>query len=141
MIINNPVYIDPKKVEEIYTERDGVPVKYVCSSALDNEEFALDIFYRETPHPKFGNRYFGLYVNGTGHLMIVGADKIEAAEFAMLADKNGDLHYSAHRHDFKNVEGVGFIDGGRAYTRMGGNPIPTPLYYKMKDGEFEHVAV
>ena len=58
MIKHEPLF-DTQKVCEHYTEKDGVPITYVCTSALGNEAWAMDIFYRETPHPEFGNHYFG----------------------------------------------------------------------------------
>ena len=115
---------------EHYSKKDGVEVKYVCSSALGSEAQAMDIFYRATPHPEFGNRYFGMYVDQKDRVMITNADRIEDAEFAMIEDTNGDLHYSAHRHDYKTVDGK-MVDGGRAYVRSSGATIP----YRVVDGE------
>ena len=90
---------------EHYSKKDGVAVKYVCTSALGGEARAMDIFYRATPHPEFGNRYFGLYIDQHDRVMITNADAIEDAHFAMIEDFNGDLHYSAHRHDYKSIDG------------------------------------
>jgi hypothetical protein len=59
-VMHNPLF-DTDKVCKHYSEKDGVPIKYVCTSALGDEAQAMDIFYRDTPHPEFGNRYFGLY--------------------------------------------------------------------------------
>ena len=115
---------------EHYSKKDGVAVKYVCTSALGGEARAMDIFYRATPHPQFGNRYFGLYIDQHDRVMITNADAIEDAEFAMIQDANGDLHYSAHRHDYKSVDGK-MVDGGRAYIRSSGDVV----LYKVRDGE------
>jgi hypothetical protein len=57
MIKHEPQF-DTDKICKIYSEKDGVPIKYVCTSALGDEAQAMDIFYRDTPHPKFGNKYF-----------------------------------------------------------------------------------
>lgn len=131
MIKHEPLF-DTKKIVNHYTEKDGVDISYVCTSALGSEEFAMDIFYRETPHPTFGNRYFGIYRNPhTGLLMITNADKIEEAEFGMIKDDSGDLHYSAHRHDYK-VIGDKMIDGGRAYVKTNTQVIGM----RVKNGEF-----
>lgn len=131
MIKHEPLF-ETKKIIDHYTEKDGVEVTYVCTSALGSEEFAMDIFYRDTPHPQFGNRYFGIYRNPyTDRLMITNADKIEEAEFGMIKDSAGDLHYSAHRHDYREIDGK-MIDGGRAYTRTNTHV----EYYKVKDGKF-----
>jgi hypothetical protein len=129
MIKHEPIFKTDAMVEH-YSKKDGVEVKYVCSSALGSEAQAMDIFYRATPHPEFGNRYFGMYVDQKDRVMITNADRIEDAEFAMIEDTNGDLHYSAHRHDYKTVDGK-MVDGGRAYVRSTGATIP----YRVVDGE------
>ena len=137
-IHHRPIF-DTKRVEQLYSEKDGVPVTYVCTSALGNEAQAMDIFYRETPHPEFGNRYFGLYWHRLhfelpAKLMITNADKIEDAEFGMV-DVNDQYHYSQHRHDFYSVGDVA-VDGGRAYFRRVGDMTIPSKWFKIKDGEF-----
>ena len=117
MIKHEPLF-DTDKICEHYTEKDGVPFKYVCTSALGHEAQAMDIFYREIPHPEFGNRYMGLYYHPmSGNLMTTNADKIEKQEFGLVEDDDGNLQYSAHRHDYKRFENGNMIDGGRAYIR------------------------
>ena len=37
------------QVAELYSEKDGVDVKYVCTTELSDT--IADIFYRDTPHP------------------------------------------------------------------------------------------
>ena len=138
MNINHRPIFDTKRAEQLYSEKDGVPVTYVCTSALGNEAQAMDIFYRETPHPEFGNRYFGLYRNpdpaSDGTVMITNADKIEDAEFGMV-EVDDRLHYSQHRHDFYSVGEVS-LDGGRAYFRRVGDMTVPSRWFKIKDGEF-----
>lgn len=132
-IQHEPLF-ETEKIVEHYTKKDGVPVKYVCTSALGAQEFAVDVFYRDTPHPQFGNRYFGIYRNmyaAGAQIMITNADKIEDLEFGMVEDDSGTLHYSAHRHDYKMIDGK-MIDGGRAYIRASG-PVDV---YKIVNGEF-----
>jgi len=136
MNIKHEPQFDTAKIIEHYTKKDGVPVEYVCTSALGGEEFAVDIFYRETPHPEFGNRYFGLFTSPNGSLMITNADKIESAEFGMIEDNEGKLHYSAHRHDYKVVDGK-MIDGGRAYVKT--NAHVTML--RIQNGKFYAVDI
>jgi len=117
MIKHEPLF-DTDKICEHYSQKDGVPITYVCTSALGHEAQAMDIFYRETPHPEFGNRYFGLYRRAfSGDLMITNADRIEQAEFGLVEDDDGNLQYSAHRHDYKQFENGNMIDGGRSYIR------------------------
>ena len=131
MIKHEPQF-DTDKICKLYSEKDGVPVTYVCTSALGHEAQAMDIFYRDTPHPEFGNRYFGLYQNHSGNIMITNADKVEDFEFGLIEDDDGNLQYSAHRHDYKKFENGNMIDGGRAYIRSSGCPV---YMYVVLDGE------
>jgi len=136
MNIGHRPYLPIKKVEARYSDKDGMPVKYVCTSALSHEAYAMDIFYRETPHPEFGNRYFGLFKNLDGVIAITNADAIEDAEFTMV-EVDGTLHYSKHRHDYYDVGRVA-IDGGRSYFKMGGHDLANVVtkQLKVRDGEF-----
>lgn len=142
-IRHNPMF-DTQKVIEVYSEKDGIPIRYVCTSATNRSDaHAVDIFYRETPHPEFGNRYFGLYQNSFAddvQVMIVNADKIEDLTFEMI-EVDGSLHYSQHRHDYRGIGNGIAIDGGREYYRAS---FSDPDYYascqrmtlKVKDGVF-----
>lgn len=138
MNIHHRPILDTKRVCELYSAKDGVPVTYVCTSALGTEAQAMDIFYRETPHPEFGNRYFGLYRNqhfaSDGTIMIANADKIEDTEFGMK-EHDGEWHYSQHRHDFYTIGDVS-LDGGRAYFRCVGNVNLPTKWLEIKDGKF-----
>jgi len=131
-MIKHEPHFDTEKIIEHYTKKDGVPITYVCTSAPGDEAQAMDIFYRETPHPEFGNRYFGLYRNAmSGNLMIANADRIESVEFGLVEDDTGDLQYSAHRHDYKRFENGNMIDGGRAYIRCAANEVK---HYVVRNG-------
>jgi hypothetical protein len=142
-IQHRPIF-DREKIIEHYSGKDGVPVKYVCTSALGDEARAMDIFYRNTPHPEFGNRYFGLYFRSTGpldeqrQLCITNADRIEDLTFDMI-EVNGQWHYSQHRHDFHSVGDVA-IDGGRAYIRLVGDINVPRATLKVVNGQFEKVV-
>lgn len=131
-IAHRPIF-DIETVETYYSDKDGVNIKYVCTSALGSEAQAMDIFYRETPHPEFSNRYFGLYYNGE-HIMITNADAIEKAEFGMKEYQN-EWHYSQHRHDFYTIGHIS-LDGGRAYFRCLSNTISPTKWFEIKDGKF-----
>ena len=118
MNIQHEPLFDTAKVESIYSEKDGVEVKYVCTTDLKASDVPVDVFYRATPHPEFGNRYFGLYHDHVrGHLMITNADIVETFEFGMI-EADGKYYYSQSHHDYKLIEGK-MIDGGRAYIRSG----------------------
>ena len=145
--INHEPILDIEKVRELYSEKDGVPVKYVCTSATNAYgTFACDVFYRETPHPDFGNRYFGLFTRNIDEtaspvIMITNADTIEDLSFDMvLSEQDNKYHYSKHRHDFKPIPGTGVnIDGGRSYLRLVGDANVNVVSMKVKNGEFIEV--
>lgn len=139
MNIKHRPLFDTEAVTKFYSEKDGVPVTYVCTSAPNKHaDYAADIFYRETPHPEFGNRYFGLYMNMENQIMITNCDMIEDLIFDMIEGVAG-WEYSQHRHDYRNVGSVA-IDGGRSYTKLVGD-IRTPIKItKVKNGLFEEVV-
>lgn len=115
---------------EHFEKKEGVDIKHVCTTALDSGNKEWDVYYRETAHPKFGNKYFAVCSDGGESMFIRGADLIEDLEFGMVKDDFGMWHYSAYRHDYKTIDGK-TIDGGRAYTRGNGFTM-----FKVQDGEF-----
>jgi len=122
MNVQHKPLFDTKRVEELYTEKDGVEVRYVCTTDLNASDVPVDVFYRATPHPDFGNRYFGLYWdNVRNHLMITNADVVESLEFGMI-EVDGKYYYSQSHHDYK-VVGDKMIDGGRQYIKSSGGTI------------------
>jgi hypothetical protein len=123
---------DTAKVEQIYSEKDGVEVKYVCTTDLKASDVPVDVFYRPTPHPEFGNRYFGIYYDHVrGHTMITDADVVESLEFGMI-EHDGKYYYSQSHHDYKVVAEGKMIDGGRAYIRSSSSTITMHI----KNGKF-----
>jgi hypothetical protein len=141
MNIKHSPLFDTQALEETYTKKDGIPVKYVCTSATsEHAAIAADIFYRETPHPEFGNRYFGIYRNPhvNGNVYITDADMIETLEFGMLEGPNG-WEYSQHRHDYRHV-GDCAVDGGRSYFKRAGDLSVPVKYMKVVNGEFVEVT-
>jgi hypothetical protein len=137
MKINHSPIFDIKKVEEHYSEKDGVPIKYVCTSSANMGTVAYDIFYRNTPHPEFGNHYFGLFMQNGNQAMITNADPIKDLEFGMIEGPDG-WEYSQDRWDYRSV-GDTAIDGGRAYVKLAGD-LSVPLkMMKLVDGEFVEI--
>jgi len=131
MNIQHEPLFDTAKVEAHYTKKDGVDVKYVCTTDLKASDVPVDVYYRETPHPEFGNHYFGLYHDHVrDHTMITNADIVESLEFGMI-EVDGKYYYSQSHHDYKVVEGK-MIDGGRAYIRSNGYTV----VMKVKNGKF-----
>lgn len=138
-IFNRP-FFDTEKVEKHYSEKDGVDVKYVCTSAVDDGVTSFDIFFRETPHPIFKNRYFGLRkCPFSGDVLISNTDQIENVEFVMVKGTKG-WEYSRHRYDFFNISGSDIaLDGGRAYFRCVGPKKITTKTFKIVDGGFKEI--
>lgn len=107
-----------EKVIDHFTEKDGVEVTYVCTTDLKNSDVPVDIFYRATPHPKFGNRYFGIFLHPIEKsTMICNADMVEGMSFGVVMNDDGLLEYSQSHHDFKMFKNGNMIDGGREYIR------------------------
>ena len=135
MNIKHRPLFDTEAVTKFYSEKDGVPVMYVCTSAPNKQaDYAADIFYRETPHPLYGNRYFGLYMNMNNQIWITNCDGIEDLSFSMIEGMAG-WEYSQHRHDYRNVGSVA-IDGGRSYVRLIGDIHTKVKVMKVKNGLF-----
>jgi len=133
-IVKHAPVFDTEKVVSIYEKKDGVPIKYVCTTDLQASDLPVDIFYREDPHPEFGNRYFGLYRNPYSEdakIMITNADIVEKYDFGMIKDKEGMMWYSQCHHDCLFIDDA-MIDGGRQYVR--GSNISG--IYKLVNGEF-----
>jgi hypothetical protein len=118
MNIKHNTITKPDIVEKLFSEKDGVEIRYVCTTEFNNA--IVDIFYRETPHPKFGNKYFAIFFRGADGY-ISDADKVESLTFGMVENDNGQLEYSTSRHDYKAFKNGNMIDGGRAYIRHNGN--------------------
>ena len=136
-MIKHEFLFDTQKVCELFSKKDGVPITYVCTSALGDEVQAMDIFFRETPHPEFGNRYFGIYYHPMSvNLVVTNADRIESVEFGLIEDDAGDLQYSAHRHDYKLFENGNMIDGGRTHIKSSMCEIK---HYVVRNGEMVEV--
>jgi hypothetical protein len=115
-IQHNPNF-DVGLITEHYSKKDGVSVKYVCTTDLNASDVPVDVYYRETPHPEFGNKYFGLYHDHVrNHLMICNADIVESFEFGMI-EEDGKYYYSQSHHDYKTLDNGKMIDGGRQYIR------------------------
>lgn len=131
MNIKHHPQFDTKLVCEHYTEQDGVDIRYVCTTDLTASDIPVDVFYRDTPHPTFGNRYFGLYYRDN-QLMITNADIVEEFVFGMVTNDNEELEYSQSHHDYRHFKNGNMIDGGRAYIRSSLNV----EVYQVKNGVF-----
>ena len=133
MNIHHEPQFPVEKVTSHYTEKDGVEVKYVCTTDLRASDVPVDVYYRGTPHPEFGNRYFGLYHDHVrGHLMITNADVVEELEFGMVKNDADEWQYSISHHDYRAFDNGNMIDGGRAYVRSSNGAV----MMRIIDGKF-----
>lgn len=133
MKIKHNSIFEAEKIAETYTKRDGVPVKYVCTSDVKTSDMPMDIFYRDTPHPEFGNKYFGIYTHPmSGEVYITEADMIDGQEFGMVENDSGELEYSESHHMYKSFKNGNMIDGGRQYVRGSGDI----KVFRVVNGEF-----
>jgi hypothetical protein len=132
MIKHFPV-TNTDKVIEHYSQKDNVPIGYVCTTDFKMSDRPADIFYRDTPHPEFGNKYFGIAPNyGDGSYVIFNADEIKEFTFGMVEDDDGNLQYSRSHHDYKSFHNGNMIDGGRVYIRSSFNRVDI---YIVRDGK------
>ena len=132
-IIHNPRH-NVASIIKLYTKKDDVPIQYVCSSECSRDNDVEDIFYRGTPHPEFGNRYFSI-ISAHDEVYIRNADAIENKVFGCVENDTGDLEYSQCRWDYKKFDNGNMIDGGRAYIKSSGKVY---LYF-VKDGVLQEV--
>ena len=129
-IVHEPKF-NIEEVEKRYTEKDGVEVKYVCTTDLRASDVPVDVFYRATPHPEFGNHYFGIFWDRYRDCtMITNADIVESFNFGMIR-VDGKYYYSQSHHDYKTV-GNKMIDGGRVYIKSSG----CDVIMKVRNGKF-----
>ena len=132
MNIQHEPTINVDSVKEHYTKRDGCDVHYVCTTDLSASDLPVNVFYRDTAHPEFGNKYFGLYwCELRETMMIVNADIVEDLDFGLVTDGD-EWHYSQSHHDYKTFANGAMVDGGRSYTRASG-PVK---YMKVRSGKF-----
>jgi hypothetical protein len=132
MNIKHAPVFDQKKAKSYLENKDGVVIDYVCTTDLGESDVPVDIYFREDPHPEFGNRYIGLFKERfIDSIMITNADKVEDYEFGMIEDKDGAMWYSQCHHDCLMIDGK-MIDGGRQYIRSSGGYV----VFEVKDGKF-----
>jgi len=133
MNIKHRPFLNTEDICNHYAEKDGIAVSYVCTTDLKASDVPVDVFYRATPHPQFGNRYFGLfYDNYRDAVMICDADIVETFEFGMVENDAGELEYSQSHHDYKQFANGNMIDGGRQYIRSSQGA----TVMQVRDGKF-----
>lgn len=129
--LNHTSQFDTDKVIDFFSKKDDVPFIYVCTTTLNDGKYPADVFYRQTPHPKFGNKYLGVFM-ADQKTYVCNADCVEHYVFGMVKDENNVLNYSTYRYDYKSFSNGNMIDGGRDYTRFAGDI----TYVVVRDGNF-----
>lgn len=130
-IVHRPLCKDTDAVAELYSKKDKVPIKYVLTTDLYNSDQPVDVFYRRTPHPIFGNHYFGIMFKGES-AYIMNADVVDGFNICCVEDDDGNLQYSQSHHDYLSFDNGSMIDGGRAYNRWSGKRCE---YFQVECGE------
>ena len=112
-----------KTIEDHY---GGKFVGSFCIKRTDGSwnDTPVDVFYQPNPDFSKGHtHYFGMFRHPlTNHVMITNAmSAFEHPMLGVVAD-DGEIIVSGYRHDYRrSKDGTVFIDGGRDYTRYGGN--------------------
>tara|TARA_B110000305_G_scaffold114180_1_gene128443 strand:- start:546 stop:989 length:444 start_codon:yes stop_codon:yes gene_type:complete len=117
------------KIIETYKRTEGTDIVYVCTTDLITTDFPNDIFYRDTPHPEFGNQYIGIAVEGD-NITVCNADQIVNLHFGIVENDEGLLEYSRSKSEVKEFANGNTISGGRASIQSNA---PVDIY-KVVDG-------
>lgn len=136
---SNPWHsIDVAKAEEMYN------AEYLGYFAIKDKhgnwtESPVEIFYVKDPDYALGHtNYFALYYRNaldTNNGVYISKGDSAFSDIINCIVCNDVVTFSRYRHDFRETN-VGFIDGGRDYIRVGGNPIPKLYNMTVSDGEF-----
>lgn len=115
-------FLGPQVIETIEKEYNA---KYIFESCCKDSQgewanFPAAIFYTEKAHPD-GSNYFAMYRKPfTDSIYIAnGISATEPVYVGIVSDNV--VVYSRYRHDYR-VSGDSSIDGGRDYTKIGGDP-------------------
>lgn len=116
---------------------------YFCTKKPSGSwnESPVDVFYVENPDTSLEHsNYFGVFYKGSPginkSLYITNALSCFDEPIIGLQFEDGWIMFSRYRHDSVEYQGI-FIDGGRDYTRLGGNLTKVKkISITVKDGEF-----
>lgn len=144
--IHHGTSILPKnKIEQI---ENFYQARYVVSCQIPGMKFG-DVFYQANPNRSLGHdHYFRIVVSGkfpNEHAAIsncpyvLDSGKPREIQGALC---HGQFHYSQSVHDFQDLPGGGFLDGGLEYTRSSGVFVsasivldPDGPYFKVFNGD------
>lgn len=109
-------------IDEVEKQKNARFVCEVCCRTKSGEwaEEPIAVFYQEVPPNPEYSHYFGLFIRGDSLYITGGQSAVNDPLIGIVAD-NGDVIYSAYRHDFRTSPDKSvWIDGGRDYVRTGG---------------------
>lgn len=112
-VIHDPI-ADIAHFLNIHKEVDGVECNYVCTTDIQKKNVPVDILYRPTPNPKFGNHYFGIgRMPLTNKAFIMNADVVEELTFLCVLNDEQRPAYSRHKDEELTFANGNFVKGGR----------------------------
>lgn len=130
--------LDIAKIEELYTQLNGAPVKYVMDTSIKNtkgnwSDQPVALFYCEKRHEVSDSHYFVIYCDLFDSLSYVanGQSAVDHTYTGLVL--NNEIYYSRYRHDFRQV-GPDTIDGGLDYVRLMGCTLPI-VRFNIVDGQ------
>jgi hypothetical protein len=95
------------------------------------------VFWQAKPPVEGYSNYFALMFQGEQLYITSGASAFES-DIAAIEGPDGEIIHSRYRHDFRSLKGGGgFIDGGRDYTRTGGDTLPKIVMLRAVGPMFE----
>lgn len=75
------------------------------------------VFYQSNPPNKEYSKYFIVFINTEGKVMITSGRRFETDTFTgCITHSKGEFFYSTNRHDYIEYDGC-MLDGGDAYTK------------------------
>lgn len=135
----------PNHIQTILEHHPGA--RFVEEIACRNTQgnwtpWGAAVFYQpKPPKPEF-SKFFAYQWNDAGRLIITGLKKFDPKILAMYEPTEWGAYLTISRfgHDFVMSPLKGrssFIDGGRDYNRLGGNPIPETVVLNLQTMKFK----
>lgn len=134
--VNNGRNVAQFSIEKVEAKYNAKFVGQFCLKTVSGSwgESPADIYYVQNPDRSLGHsNYFGL-ITQRGGVYITRGDAAVAENITAIVADDGEILYSKFRHDYNvSKDKSVWIDGGRDYTRSGGEKFVT---LKIVDGEF-----
>lgn len=144
LIPKDGYWLGEKNIAKIEKLKNAKYIGYFCTKNPNGgwNEQPVDVFYVENPNTDLGHsNYFGIFykkITGspTSTVYITNALSCFDEPITGLQFEDGTIIISRYRHDYV-THGEHSIDGGRDYTRLGGDLTKVKqVSITVKDGEF-----